>query len=263
MNKVLRLGAAVCLCLFTVLASAAPRSSEPINRDWIFTLGNPAGAQTADHDTSQWRRADLPHSFSEPYFLGTGFYVGHGWYRRNLEVPASAIGKRITLEFDGVFQDAVVWVNGHKAGRHVGGYTGFSVDITPHVKAGRNLLAVHVNNEWNARVAPRAGEHVFSGGIYRNVRLVMTDPVHVAWYGTFVTTPQVSDERAIVRVQTEVRNGRPVPARVALVSEVHDAAGKRVARQRSEQIVPAAGKVDYDQSLPAIAQPQLWSPDQP
>lgn len=263
MNKVLRLGAAVCICLFTVLASAAPRSSEPINRDWIFTLGNPAGAQAADHDTSQWRRADLPHSFSEPYFLGTGFYVGHGWYRRNLEVPASAIGKRITLEFDGVFQDAVIWVNGQKAGRHVGGYTGFNIDITPHVKAGRNLLAVHVNNVWNPRVAPRAGEHVFSGGIYRNVRLVVTDPVHVAWYGTFVTTPQVSDERATVRVQTEVRNHRPAPARVALVSEVLDAAGKRVARHRSEQIVPAAGRFDYDQSLPAIAQPKLWSPDRP
>lgn len=263
MRNLLRLGAAVCISLFTVFAAATPRSSEPINRDWIFTLGNPAGAQAADHDTSQWRRADLPHSFSEPYFLGTGFYVGHGWYRKQLEVPASAMGKRITLEFDGVFQDAVIWVNGQQAGRHVGGYTGFSIDITPHVKAGRNLLAVHVNNEWNARVAPRAGEHVFSGGIYRNVRLVVTDPVHVAWYGTFVTTPQVSDERATVRVQTEVRNDRAAPAQVALVSEVLDAAGQRVAQHRSEQAVPAAGKFDYDQTLPAIARAKLWSPDRP
>ncbi|WP_082580343.1 glycoside hydrolase family 2 TIM barrel-domain containing protein [Pelomonas sp. Root1444] len=263
MKRLFHLAVALCLGLLASIASAVPRSSEPINRDWLFTLGNPAGAHAAEHDTSQWRRADLPHSFSEPYFLGTGFYVGHGWYRRNLELPTSAQGKRITLEFDGVFQDAVIWVNGKQAGRHVGGYTGFSVDITSHVKTGRNLLAVHVNNEWNARVAPRAGEHVFSGGIYRNVRLVITDPVHVAWYGTFVTTPQVSDERATVRVQTEVLNGRPAPAKVAVVSEVLDAAGQRVAQHRSEQTVPAAGKLDYDQTLPAIPSPRLWSPGQP
>lgn len=262
MRKLLGLAAAVCVGLLAHVAVAATRTSEVINRDWSFTFGNPANAQAVDHD-APWRRVDLPHSFSEPYFLGTGFYVGHGWYRKNLDVPAGAIGRRISLEFDGVFQDAVIWVNGHKAGRHVGGYTGFSVDITPYAKAGRNVLAVHVNNVWNPRVAPRAGEHAFSGGIYRNVRLVITDPVHVAWYGTFVTTPQVSPERAAVRVQTEVRNDRAGQAKVALVSEVLDAAGKRVATQRSERTVPAAGTVTYDQTLPDIASPRLWSPDQP
>lgn len=267
MKNFMQLAMAVCMGLLANFACAAPRSSEVINRNWIFTLGNPPGAQAVDHDTAAWRRADLPHSFSEPYFLGTGFYVGHGWYRKQLEVPAEAIGKRITLEFDGVFQDAVVWVNGQKAGRHVGGYTGFSVDITPYVKAGDNLLAVHVNNEWNARVAPRAGEHQFSGGIYRNVRLVVTDPVHVAWYGTFVTTPQVSEERAAVRVQTEVRNDRNdragAPVKVELVSEVLDADGKQVVVQRSQRMVPAAATVTYEQTLPEIAKPRLWSPDRP
>ncbi|WP_434031516.1 glycoside hydrolase family 2 TIM barrel-domain containing protein [[Pseudomonas] boreopolis] len=263
MKTLLRIAAALCIGLLANIAGATTRSSEVINRDWLLQLGNPPGAQEPGYDTSQWRRVDLPHSFSEPYFLGTGFYVGHGWYRKQLDVPASAIGKRITLEFDGVFQDAVIWVNGHRAGRHVGGYTGFSVDITPYAKAGRNLLAVHVNNEWNARVAPRAGEHVFSGGIYRNVRLVVTDPVHVAWYGTFVTTPQVSDARATVRVRTEVRNERDREARVTLVSDVLDATGKRVATQRSEQAVPATGMFDYDQTLPEIVRPRLWSPDQP
>jgi beta-galactosidase len=246
------------------LAAAATRSSEPLNRDWIFTLGNPAGAQAADLDTSQWRRVDLPHSFSEPYFLGTGFYVGHGWYRKTLTLPANAIGRRIALEFDGVFQETAIWVNGHQAGRHVGGYTGFSVDITPYLQPGANLLAVHVDNEWNPRVAPRAGEHVFSGGIYRNVRLVMTDPVHVAWYGTSVTTPQVSQERAAVHVQTEVRNDQArTLARVALVSEVFDPAGRRVSVRRSERSIVGQSTVTYDQRLPDIARPRLWSPDRP
>src|ERR1700740_1975469 len=107
--KLLRFAAARCLALLVPLASAAPRTSEVINRDWVFTLGDPAGAEAAGHDTSQWRRADLPHSFSEPYFLGTGFYEGHGWYRKTLELPASSHGRRITLEFDGVFQDSEIW----------------------------------------------------------------------------------------------------------------------------------------------------------
>jgi len=269
MNPIHRFAAALGAALFAALAvcapaSAADRRSEVINRDWTFTLGDPADGQAVDRDTADWRRVDLPHSFSEPYFLGTGFYVGHGWYRKQLMLPAAAAGRRVSLEFDGVFQDAEVFVNGHRAGRHVGGYTGFSIDITPFAKPGANLVAVRVNNEWNARVAPRAGEHVFSGGIYRNVRLVMTDPVHVAWYGTFVTTPQVAEDRATVRVQTEVRNDRTgAAARIALVSEVLDAGGRRVAMQRSERAVPAASTVTYDQTLPAIASPRLWSPDQP
>jgi len=255
--------AAVGIGLLPNIASAASRTSEPINRDWSFTLGDPPGAQSADHDTAKWQHVDVPHSFSQPYFLGTGFYVGHGWYRKTLELPASSVGKRISLEFDGVFQDAEIFVNGQKAGRHVGGYTGFTIDITSLAKPGRNLLAVHVNNEWKARVAPRAGEHVFSGGIYRDVRLVVTDPVHVAWYGTFVTTPQVSEQQASVRVQTELRNDRTGEARVVLVSEVLDASGGRVSMQRSESSVPAAGTISVDQTLPDIVAPKLWSPAQP
>src|SRR5204862_1187740 len=108
--------------------------------------------------------------------------------------------------FDGVFQVAEVFVNGHRVGEHKGGYTGFSFDITDAVESGDNVFAVRVNNIWNPRLAPRAGEHTFSGGIYRNVRLVVTDPVHVAWYGTFVTTPRVSKESGTVNVKTEVAN---------------------------------------------------------
>jgi beta-galactosidase/beta-glucuronidase len=138
MKPLLRFVLALCAGLFVNAAGATTRMSEPINRDWTFTLGDPAGAQAEDPPQADWRRVDLPHSFSEPYFLGTGFYVGHGWYRKNLDVPASAAGKRISLEFDGVFQDAEIFVNGRKAGRHVGGYTGFSIDITPYARPGRN-----------------------------------------------------------------------------------------------------------------------------
>jgi beta-galactosidase len=94
MNPLLCLVLAVCAGLFTNLAAAGTRTSEPINRDWTFTLGDPPGAQTVDHDTAAWRRVDLPHSFSQPFFLGTGFYVGHGWYRKHLELPADVGASR-------------------------------------------------------------------------------------------------------------------------------------------------------------------------
>ena len=105
-----------------------------------------------------------------------------------------------------MFQVAELFVNGKRIGEHKGGYTGFTFDITDAVKTGDNVVAVRVNNNWDARLAPRAGEHTFSGGIYRDVRLVVTDPVHVTWYGTFVTTPQVSKESGTVNVKTEIVN---------------------------------------------------------
>ena len=99
-------------------------------------------------------------------------------------MPANWRGKRINLEFDGAFQVAEVFVNGRRIGEHKGGYTGFTFDITDAVKTGDNVVAVRVNNLWNARLAPRAGEHTFSGGIYRDVRLVVTAPLAcgVVWH---------------------------------------------------------------------------------
>jgi beta-galactosidase len=141
-----------------------------------------------------------------PYFASPKFYTGYGWYRKHFDVPANWSGKRLFLEFDGAFQDAEIFVNGRRIGEHKGGYTGFSLDITGAVQSGDNVVAVRLNNNWNPQLAPRAGEHVFSGGIYRDVRLVVTDPLHVTWYGTFVTTPQVSAESGTVNVKTEIRN---------------------------------------------------------
>jgi beta-galactosidase len=182
-----------CLCLLTMawpLRAAEPlRQRLNINRDWKFEIGDHPGAEVVSYDDSKWDAIGLPHSFSAPYFQSKDFYTGYGWYRKSLDVPASWSGKRLFLEFDGAFQDAEVFVNGQTVGRHLGGYTGFSFDITSAARPGKNVVAVRLNNNWNARIAPRAGDSLFVGGIYRDVWLVVTDPLHVTWYGTFVTTP--------------------------------------------------------------------------
>lgn len=264
-----RLGARLTLLVIAIATAAVLPGAElrqviNLNREWSFQLGDHAGADAPSFDDSSWQRVGLPHSFSIPYFAaGNAFYVGYGWYRKHLTVPAEWRGKRLFLEFDGAFQDAEVFLNGRRVGAHQGGYTGFQIEITDAAVTGSNLLAVRLNNHWNPRLAPRAGEHTFSGGLYRNVRLVVTDPLHVTWYGTFVTTPSVSAAAGIVNVKTEVVNQSAAGTSCTVQTDVIDPDGRRVARLRSTQPVPAGSIVTFDQTSEPIAQSRLWSPREP
>src|SRR5262249_12450355 len=157
-----------------------------------FLLGDYTGAQASGYDDSAWNRVDLPHTFSLPYFMWTATYEGYGWYRKHLTVPSSWSGKEVIIDFQAAFDVAQVYVNGTQVGQHLGGYTGFSFDITKNLVVGDNVIAVRLTNAWNAQIPPRAGDHTFSGGLYRDVNLIVTDPLRVAWYGTFVTTPTLA-----------------------------------------------------------------------
>jgi beta-galactosidase len=259
---------ALCIVLSAGVTRAADadvptRQRTNINAFWKYQQGDVAGAQAPEFDDASWQSFGLPHSFSIPYFLSQDFYVGYGWYRKHLPLPDAIAGKRIFLEFDGVFQEAEVFVNGRAVGGHQGGYTGFPVDITTAAKTGDNLIAVRVNNNWNARLAPRAGEHVFSGGIYRNVNLVILDPLHVAWYGTFVTTPDASSAGAVVAVKTDVVNDSGTPKSAAVRQQILDPDGKVVAEFSASQAVAAGATVTIELSSPELKNPRLWHPDHP
>jgi len=245
------------------LPAASPREVINFNREWKFLIGDHPGAAAPSFDDGTWSVIGLPHSFSIPYFEWPQFYVGYGWYRKHFIAPAGWESKRLFIEFDGAFQDAEVFVNGQAVGEHKGGYTGFSFDITTACHAGDNVVAVRLNNNWNARIAPRAGEHVFSGGIYRDVRLVVTDPLHVTWYGTFVTTPNLSADAGVANIKTEVRNDAPTAQPCLLTTRILDAAGRLVTSVASQQTVPAGSTVTFDQTTPSIPNPQLWNIDHP
>ena len=244
-------------------AAPDPRQTLSFNRDWKFQLGDFPGAESPAYEDAQWQSVGLPHSFSLPYFLSDRFYVGYGWYRKHFTFPPQWKGKRLFLDFDGVFQDAEVFVNGSRIGEHNGGYTGFSMDITPATVPGDNLLAVRVNNIWNPQQAPRGGDHAFSGGIYRDVNLVITDSLHVAWYGTWVTTPAVSAESGRVNVKTEVENQGSKTKSCLLRTEILDPDGKLVTTVSSTQSVPPGTTVTFHQTTPSIPRPRLWHPDHP
>ena len=259
---------ASCVVLLVSAAHAAEAASQPrqktnINAFWKYQQGDVAGAQAPAFDDAAWQAVGLPHSFSIPYFMSPDFYVGYGWYRKHIQLPESIAGKRVSLEFEGVFQEAELFVNGARVGEHKGGYTGFAVDVTAAARSGDNVVAVRVNNVWNPRLAPRAGEHVFSGGIYRNVFLVVTDPLHVDWYGTFVTTPEVSTESATVNVKTDVVNASDRQKSATVRQQILDPDGQIAAEFSATQSIATGTTAKFDMSSPHIKNPRLWRPDEP
>ena len=245
------------------IAVSELRTHLNFNRDWKFALGDSVNAQNLSYNDSFWSKVGLPHSFSIPYFMWKSVYNGYGWYRKQFDVPASWNGKTISIEFEGSFIETEVYVNGVLAGKHVGGYTGFNFDITKLVNAGSNTIAVRVNNNWNSKVAPRAGDHQFSGGIYRDVYLNVTDKLHVDWCGTFVTTPIVSADSAICKAQTDIKNDFSNTKRFSITTDIYDSGNNLLSTITNNDSVLSNSVKTINQLLPKIQQPKLWSVTNP
>ncbi|UCG89335.1 MAG: beta galactosidase jelly roll domain-containing protein, partial [Gemmatimonadota bacterium] len=163
--------------------SQLPRQRLLMDYGWMFTTGDPAGAEDPAFDDGGWRSLDLPHDWSieGPYDQnaatgGRGGYLptGVGWYRRSFELPSGARGRRVTVEFDGVYENSDVWVNGHHLGSRPYGYISFRYDLTPYLVDGENVVAVRVDNSHQPNTRWYSGS-----GIYRHVWLTVTDPLHV------------------------------------------------------------------------------------
>ncbi|WP_136606238.1 Ig-like domain-containing protein [Paenibacillus dokdonensis] len=245
------------------------------NADWRFQRengGSISGAQAPDFDDHAWRQLNLPHDWSieldfnanSPATHEGGFLDGGtGWYRKTFTLPASMSGKHLSIDFDGVYMNSTTYLNGQVLGTYPYGYTSFSYDISDKVYTdGReNVLAVKVNNT-------QPSSRWYSGsGIYRNVYLTVTSPVHVARYGTFVTTPDLetayASGRADVNIVTKVANDSTVPAEVSVRSSIVDAAGNHVAMVDSKKVTAGAGKVTSFEDKTQINHPELWSTTNP
>ena len=257
------------LCLLAGTAwGAAPRLHQSFDFDWKFTLTAPAGAEAPGFDDGAWTDVQLPHDWSMtlPYLspqeggkASMGFMQGGlGWYRKTFAVPAAWKGRRVSLEFDGVYHRATVYVNGRQVGFHPYGYTAFAYDITDYLQpGGENVVAVKVDH------SDCPTSRWYSGsGIYRHVWLNVTDPVHVALWGTYVTTPSVSAERAVVRVETSLVNDGAKPAQVSLTGELRDPSGRIVARSAVKGALEAGAQQALTQEF-ALAAPALWDVDSP
>ncbi|PWI13738.1 beta-galactosidase [Streptomyces sp. Act143] len=254
-----------------VVGGAAGRSTVALRDGWRFALVDPGGitdptgayADAADpaHDDSTWREVAVPHDWSielspttqNGTTSGTGFFPGGlGWYRLAFTLPPVCAGKRISVEFDGVYMDSYVYCNGTEVGRHPYGYTGFAFDLTELLHTDgttENVIAVKVQNRLPS-------SRWYSGsGIYREARLVVTEPVHVERWGTYVTTPDVTEERAVVRVRTSVVNASGAAHQVEIRSTVKDARGRTVARTASTAGVGDNAAEVHELTVP---EPRLW-----
>jgi beta-galactosidase len=229
------------------------------------------GPAALKFDDAAWRRLDLPHDWAiEAPFAATassshGFKaVGRGfpdrtigWYRRRFFIPSSDLGRRIRVEFDGVFRDSIVWVNGFYLGRHASGYTGFSYDLTDYLNYGAdNVVTVR------ADASVEEGWFYEGAGIYRHVWLSKTAPLHVAPWGTFVTT-SLQEDAAQVRVLATVANDGQTDAPFDLEQTVEDSAGRVLATATVPAAALAAGSSVAVPCVLAVPHPRLWSPETP
>ncbi|HEY5782407.1 MAG TPA: beta-galactosidase GalB [Lysobacter sp.] len=224
----------------------------------------------AGFDDSDWQRVRLPHDWAiAGPFLREGPYGGMGrlpswgigWYRRKLDLPASDRGRSIFLDVDGAMSYATVWLNGHLVGGWPYGYNSWRVDLTPYVvPGGENQLAIRLDNP------PDSARWYPGGGLYRNVWLVRTDPVHVGQWGTTVTTPEVSKDSATIQMDVSIDNDGAAAADVAVASEIYavDAAGRRTGRAVARidhaglQVAPRSnGQVSGSTT---VLHPELWGP---
>jgi beta-galactosidase len=240
------------------VADVAERGTYDFDAGWRFALADPAGAADPSYDDSGWRRVTVPHDWSIELnptagpgtTSGTGFYPGGvGWYRRMFTLPATLTGKRLSVEFDGVYMDSEVYLNGRLLGTHHYGYTGFSLDLAGAHTDGRtpNVLAV------KARDQVPSSRWYSGSGIYRNVRLVATDAVRVQRNGLAVTTPDVPGGVARVATTIDGANGTPVQVR----STVRDARGRMVG---TASTTTSTGQASVDVR---IGRPHLWDIDDP
>jgi len=259
----------IFLCALPLFAVDAVRNAErrqDFNDGWRFLKGDAPGADTPAFHDSSWRALRLPHDwaiegpFDSKWNPHTGGLPisGTGWYRKHFTVADSLRDRYLSVEFDGAMMNSRVWLNGHELGGRPYGYIGFSFDLTPYLHYGleENVLAVRLTPEENSsRWYPGAG-------IYRNVWIEVTGPVHVARWGTYVTTPNVSDASAIVQVKTELRNRGNQETRMVLRTSVVDAVGRQVARQTNDAAIGAGGTQSVATTL-AVPRPQRWDIEHP
>lgn len=237
-----------------------------LDRDWLFHQEDVMNAQQAEFDDASWRVVQVPHDWSiegeyrqeHPTGPRGGYTsVGVGWYRKTLDVPEGWLNRKVVIEFDGIYMNSDVWINGHHLGHRPNGYIGFEYDLTPWLHAGVNTIAVRVDTS----KAPSARWYTGSG-IYRHVWLTVKDCVHIDYWGTYVTTPEVSAKAARIRLRTKIINETGQDRAVSLVAIIKDSAGDQVATTTSDAIVTSGGGLELETSC-TVSQPKLWSPQEP
>ncbi|MFT4091899.1 MAG: glycoside hydrolase family 2 TIM barrel-domain containing protein [Asticcacaulis sp.] len=251
------------LCL-SVPVSAGAFSQSSLNADWRFKREDVAAAAQPEFDDRDWSKATLPHSFNaSDGDDGGSYYRGAGWYRKSLELKPVARGDRVYLQFDGAALVADVYVNGQHAGQHEGGYTAFRFDITRFLKAGRNLIAVRVDNAEQPHIAPFGGEATVEGGLYRGVSLIQARDIGIDWLdhgsrGVSVSSVLTLNSHADLKVNVAVRNQRARSVKMTVNTRIFSREGMLV-MQMTRNVTLKAGEAETLNLAGRMVQPKLWN----
>ncbi len=268
--------------------AAKVADSRDVLKPWILPTGNPFLPDPAKHhrrpdgnpgsdvsfvranfEDSGWRSVTLPHDWAvEGPFLTEGPYGGMGrlktwgpvWYRKKLDLTASDRARSVFLDIDGAMSYAIVWFNGKLLGGWLYGYASWRIDLTPHIVPGENQIAIRLDNP------PESARWYPGAGLYRNVWLTKTYPVHIGHWGTFVRTPTVSKASATVELDVAIDNDSDHEAAVDVATEIYalDERGRRTGRavariDKASPRIPAHGSTKVSGSV-TIAKPRLWGP---
>ncbi|MDG5767120.1 glycoside hydrolase family 2 TIM barrel-domain containing protein [Balneolales bacterium ANBcel1] len=255
--------------IFSACATDYPQPGEQrINSDWKFALHDQPGAEAPGFDDSGWRMVDLPHDYSieQPFdsAYATGpdggyTFAGVGWYRKSFTLPDSTADQRVAIRFGGIYRNSDVWLNGHHLGSRPYGYVTIHYDLTPflHPPGQKNILAVRADT----RDQPNSRWYT-GAGIYRNVDLLFSSPVHFPPGGVFIRTETLTRESALLRATAEIANGSTESRSLTLELTLRDRQGRIVA-ESSQNVNSGIGDTVMVEQVLEVAEPQMWSIEDP
>jgi len=256
----------VCfVILLNVESLAQTREIVTLQKDWKFTKGSPGNAATIDFNDTNWQDVIVPHDWaiSGPFKVdgdgNTGKlpWKGQGWYRKQLDIPSHYKNNKIYLIFDGVMAFPTIFINGKQAGKWDYGYNSFYLDITAFINfEGKNVLAVHADTRnHDSRWYP-------GGGLYRKVQLLVVNPIHINIWGTYITTPIVSDTEASVRISTSVQNSTAQTATIKVEQVLLNEKNEVVVTEHKTATLRAQQQQDLEVTL-HLKNPERWSTENP
>lgn len=267
----------ITIFLFLLMMQAVAFAQSPkqvriitnFDSDWSFIQQDVPEAEKIGFDASKWRKLNVPHDWSiEGAYDKTnltargGGYLpsGIGWYRKVFNLDESLAGKKVTIEFDGVMANSEVWINGFYLGKRPYGYISFNYDLSKHLSFGKgkpNVIAVKADNT----VQP-ASRYYTGAGIYRHVRLVATDLVHLDDWGVFITTPSATAQKALVKVETSISNESGKASQLTLETSVVNPDGKVIKTVQTKQTIEAGKTAKIVKDI-EVSNPKLWNVETP
>jgi beta-galactosidase len=266
------------LYLFFVCHSALAQSREKsprliIDQDkgWQFVKDSSGELDLSKQKIQGWQKIALPHTWNVNDVMDDipGYYRGIGWYKKTIVIDKALQHKKLFLYFEGADQQTEIFVNGKKAGNHIGGYTAFCIPVTALINSnGSNEITIKVDNSFNENIPPLSADFTFYGGIYRSVSLIATDDIHFsmadhASKAVYISTPVVSEKNATIDIKGGFENNSGNKRKIQVISVINDRQNKKTTEIKSTIEVQAGEIKNFSQHIASFITPHLWSPEDP